>query len=322
MADATRTKPGLPPAGALRVERTSRSGRRAALRLMLTGRSEGDDAAVDRFLDFASANGFDLEQVYTGHDGGRLTAVAMLVPSPGRTAMLFLSSARTQADQDALGHTVHAVCRQQDRQAIHLIQTLLEPSQEVERRALRSAGFAELAELLYMSCPIGKSGAPFAPDPSIEPIEVVTWRPRHHELFARATLATYEQTLDCPGLRGLRHIDDILEGHKASGRFEPPLWMALRCGDDPVGVMLLNVVPQRSALELVYLGLSPHWRGHRLGGKLVRHAQWLARKRRVAQIVLAVDSVNSPALALYRAAGFTQSSRKIAMIYATGATGP
>ena len=149
-------------------------------------------------------------------------------------------------------------------------------------------------------------------DPSIE---VRHWSRADEALFAEATIASYEQTLDCPGLKGLRHIDDILAGHMASGVFHPDLWFALRCADEPVGVMLLNVVPPHNAVELVYLGLSSPWRGRGLGRQLVTHGLWAARSVDAEQMVLAVDRINTPAVALYRSIGFTQTARKLAMVF-------
>ena len=57
-------------------------------------------------------------------------------------------------------------------------------------------------------------------------------------------------------------------------------------------------------MELVYMGLVPDARGNGWGRAMVRHAQWLARRRDRSQLVLAVDQKNLPALAMYEAASF------------------
>ena len=48
-----------------------------------------------------------------------------------------------------------------------------------------------------------------------------------HALFAETILQTYRDSLDCPGLNGVRQIEDIIAGHKASGEFDPALWFLL-----------------------------------------------------------------------------------------------
>ena len=51
-------------------------------------------------------------------------------------------------------------------------------------------------------------------------------------------------------------------------------------------------------------GIVPWARGRGLGTDITRHAQWLAEKAGVEQLVLAVDALNEPALSVYAAAGF------------------
>src|SRR5690606_41179312 len=125
--------------------------------------------------------------------------------------------------------------------------------QAMEAQALMGAGFRKLAHLIYMQRPIRGPATPLNLRP---PLRMLTCTPANEPAFAAAILASYEQTLDCPGLLGLRTIDDIIAGHMATGQFVPDLWMALYEGDKPAAVMLLGSLPQRQALELVYLGVS------------------------------------------------------------------
>ena len=295
------------------IQRAGSARRRAALALTLTGRPDERDPAVDQFLHFASTAQLCVDELWVAEQDGVLLASVLIVPSAGRTAMLFASPGHERQHLQVTCELVREAVTGQDRQKIRLIQALLEPSQQLERQALTGAGFTALAQLLYMRSTGTSQGAPMALAPSIQ---VLNWHRHRRDLFAEAILASYAQTLDCPALVGLRDIDDILAGHMATGTFVPKLWFALWSDGDPVGVMLLNPVPPQRALELVYLGLSPGRRRRGLGRQLLRHALWLARRYEAGRIVLAVDRQNVPALELYRSLGFHQTARKNAMILA------
>ncbi len=312
MIDPSPSNQGTAAVGTVRIRRADRRSQRSTLAMMLTGQADERDPAVGQFLRFASDAELSLEELWLAERNNRPLAAALVVPNAGRTAMLFLSPLRHRADLPVSQDLAHQAVSRQDGRKIRLIQALLEPSQQMEREALAGAGFVDLAQLLYMGCDTNGSGAHLRLDGAIQ---VVHWSRRERDLFALATTDSYRDTLDCPGLLGLRQIDDILTGHMATGQFVPQLWFALRYEDEPVGVMLLNLVPQRPAIELVYLGLTPQWRGRGLGRHLVRHGLWLAPRYQASEMILAVDQANTPALALYRSIGFVQTARKLAMIF-------
>lgn len=283
----------------------------SALSLLLTGGTRGQDGAVDRFVSFAREQSMDIRECWAAVHLGKPVATALIIPSPGKTAMVFVSPVRSHTGATTTTRLLTTATAAQDPAALRLIQALLDPGQRLERGALLDAGYTELAHLIYMERHAEPQRAPLRLDGGIE---VHHWSEENRKLFQEAILKSYEQTLDCPGLLGLRHIDDIITGHKATGIFDPALWHALYSGNDPVGVMLLNIVPQRSALELVYIGITPRWRGKGLGRKLVNHALGRAHDRQMSQLLLAVDQTNSPAMALYRSLRFSPQTRKLAMI--------
>ena len=47
------------------------------------------------------------------------------------------------------------------------------------------------------------------------------------------------------------------------------------------------------------MGVVPEARGRSLGHEIVRFAQWTCRNLQAKRLVLAVDSANRPALAMY-----------------------
>ena len=114
-----------------------------------------------------------------------------------------------------------------------------------------------------------------------------------------------------PELEGARALDDIMEGHRAAGRFNAERW---RLGYIPgrpeaASVLLLAEVPGRDVWEVVYLGLTPAARGQGLGRVVLQHALELARAT-CSRLELAVDCRNTPATRLYHAAGFMIRDRR------------
>ena len=308
-------KPRESAAEAITIQRAAAAQQRAVLALLLTGRTRGQAAAVDQFLTFAAGQSMPLDELWAAWRGGEPVAAAMFMPAAGRSAMIFLSPS-TQPGWAELGMLVQTAAGAQDRRKLRLVQAILDPWQERERRALESAGLRCLANLVYMQ----RAVTPPAPESHVlslgEGFEVVHWSENHRPLFAEAILASYQQTLDCPALVGLRSIEEIIDGHMAAGQFSPELWWAVRHGDEPVGVMLLSPLPQRSAMELVYLGLAPAWRGKGLGSRLLKHGLAQTHQRRLTSMLLAVDDLNKPAMGLYQSLGFEVHARKLAMIMA------
>ncbi|HEX7009039.1 MAG TPA: hypothetical protein VF184_03600, partial [Phycisphaeraceae bacterium] len=226
-----------------RFERAGPDLQREALALLLTGRPSGRDPAVDRFLRSDWGRQILLDELWIARDDrSRPAMAALLTPCPGRTAMLFASPASSWPTTDLAAGLLHAVCAAQDPAQTRLIQALLDPGQSLLAAALERAGFTRLAELIYMQ---RQAHAPRKPQPLILPGEnyrLLHWSEEHRQAFRQVILASYEQTRDCPGLLGLRQIDDVIAGHMAAGRFDPNLWFALYEDQHPVGVMLLSPV--------------------------------------------------------------------------------
>lgn len=122
--------------------------------------------------------------------------------------------------------------------------------------------------------------------------------------FHKSLLASYEGTLDCPEVTGLRTLEEILEGHRRQGRHDPRLWWLASDGLGPVGVLLLAPQPEFTAWELAYVGVVPRARRRGHGRDLVHKALAEARAGGAGQLFLGVDLRNTPAWRLYRALGF------------------
>jgi ribosomal protein S18 acetylase RimI-like enzyme len=142
----------------------------------------------------------------------------------------------------------------------------------------------------------------------------VGYGPDTHALFGRTIAETYQQSLDCPRLNGLRDIEDVLAGHKASGEFDPRLWALLVEGETALGALLLARAVPADTLELVYLGLTPAARGRGLGDGMMRRALASAAADGAGRLSLAVDSDNVPALKLYYRHGMQRVGAKLALM--------
>ena len=297
--------------------------RAEALRILLTGSRSGPETVVQPFLSFVRQQGVALDRLFGAYVEGRLASVCLVLPSPGRTGMVFISPAADRRRERLVADAArHAVSRL-DAERFRLVQALLDPTQIGERRALERAGFEALATLMYMNRPAEKTPPAWSREDRIEALglEPRHWSEAHRGLFARAIERSYRDTLDCPGLVGMRHIDDVIAGHMATGRFDPELWTVYHRDGEPAAVTLLACVQDEETYELVYLGVDPAWRGRGLGEQVMRRGLTQVAARGAKRVCLAVDQDNRPARRLYTAMGFRSMSRKVAMIHALNERG-
>lgn len=280
--------------------------------------ADGDDRAnARRFLRFSREQGLDLRAMWARVDQrGAIDSVVLAVPSPGRTAMFFVTPPRDEAAIAPGAGLIERACRGLREGGsrlpdVTLGQALLKPTDVFETAAYLRAGFSRLAELAYLERPLGRPvEAPAWPARA----EVTPYHPEHRDEVMAVLEASYRDTLDCPGLLGLRRTEDVFAGHLAAGEHDPDLWLRLHVDGRPAGVLLLTPVPASATIELVYLGLAPFARGRGLGRALLRHGLARLAGRRETRITLAVDERNAPALRLYRGEGFSAALRRTALI--------
>ncbi len=188
-----------------------------------------------------------------------------------------------------------------------LIQSLLETDAGAEAKWLKQCGFQHATDLLYLVS--SREQFPTAAPESVlifEPLADFDRSPAVASRLAQIVEQTYEHTLDCPAVQGMRSIDDVLASYRGVGKFDPLRWFILqrRSAEGDIGCLLLSEHPAQNQWELVYMGLVPEVRGHQLGIDVVRHAQWLCGKSAAERLVLAVDAANSPAISAYASSGF------------------
>ncbi|MEM0913593.1 MAG: GNAT family N-acetyltransferase [Planctomycetota bacterium] len=311
--------PGQPPWD---VRAPGPGERGAALSLLLTGRATGGEAAVRRFDDYLARQQLGDAVIRSAWSAGRPIATAAAVINPGRAAMLFLSRPRSVRGDRSSVEAVLALLAALPPSKVRLAQALLEPGQMAERRVLAEAGMSELAVLAYLSRSIEASDRGVAAARSAltgDGLRLEPWTPQRAGVFADAVERSYEDALDCPGLRGVRPIEDVMAGHRAAGRFDPGKWvLATDDAGAAAGVMLLSELPSESAGELVYIGVPAAWRRRGVAGRLLRLGIAMAAEAGLGRLLLAVDQANAPGLRLYRGAGLVMTGRRHAWMHVIG----
>jgi ribosomal protein S18 acetylase RimI-like enzyme len=182
----------------------------------------------------------------------------------------------------------------------------------------------KVTELLYLDrdtrVPLPLPSAKVSGSPHLE------WQafdPVCESEFRSFLQATYLSSMDMPELEGVRSLDDILQGHQATGRFVPERWQLGQLPGEPevAIVLLLSEVLDRDVWEIVYLGLTPPARGRGLGRQALVHALELARPH-VSRLELAVDVRNHPATRLYDTTGFVVFDRRSVHLVVFPENGP
>ncbi len=274
---------------------------------------------VTAFLEYARAMSIELHRLWRVQRRGHVVAGAACIVSPGRTGMILLPNGRAPGVSAHLIRSLGLfVADAVLGDEVQLAQVLLDEDDAVACRALCDAGFRDIAMLHYMERSLDRPPMYIGASDRMS-LGSLTWQSYSNEShgdFARTILDTYIGSLDCPTLSGLRHVDDIIEGHKSAGRFEPSRWHLLRVHGDPAGCILLAPNPLRPVLEIVYMGVRPAYRGRTLGALLLRTALTEAYHHGFQAVALAVDARNAPGRRLYDRFGFRETARRRAMLIA------
>jgi ribosomal protein S18 acetylase RimI-like enzyme len=230
---------------------------------------------------------------------------------PGRVGSVTAPQTRMDAPRQTGALLLERAAETASEANVVLLQALVEPEDTIAASEFAAAGFAHTTDLLFLVAQCdGDQSASRSSRPTENAIEWVAYTAEQHNRLADLVERTYVASRDCPELDGIRAIDDVLAGYRATGEFAPERWLiATQAGHD-VGCLLLADHPADAQWELVYLGVAPEFRGRGLGAALTHRALWMASRANRARVVLAVDAANAPALAIYRQAGFETWGRR------------
>ena len=241
---------------------------------------------------------------------GQLVGAALAQALPGRAAVVWAPQL-VGGEEKEIGLLLLAELQRRLAAAeIHVAQSLVIAENAAEAELFQTAGYQLVGELVYMAC----EAARFPRLPPAITLTTEAYTRADDARLARIIDATYERTLDCPLVNGLRETSDVLDGYRAVGQPRPDLWQFLRQESEDVGCLLLAAHAAQRQWELVYLGLAPAARGRGLGLALTQLALWMAGREGAQRMVLAVDSANRPALDLYQTAGFVPCDSRRAWV--------
>jgi ribosomal protein S18 acetylase RimI-like enzyme len=282
---------------------------------------------ISEVLEESLRGEIDLSGLWIARErAGRITGALLTQPLAGNSVAVWAPEVQQSWRRSAIAAAlVRTALGSLKSQGFALAQAVLDESADPRASSdLARGGMPRVTDLLYLerdtAIPL-EILVPRNPEfkQSLQPARVgcvsrLIWRsfdPATEGEFRAVMEETYEGSLDMPELEGTRSLDQILEGHQAAGRFVPQRWCLGRIPGEPdVGaVLLMSEVPDGSAWEIVYLGLTPAARGRGLGLAAIAHALELARPH-VPRLELAVDLRNKPAVRLYKHANFSARDRR------------
>lgn len=215
------------------------------------------------------------------------------------------------AGQEILETLLKDLVHELDHSDARLGQVVLDVADERMAEAFRTAGFTQETRLYFLARSLQQ------PLPVItRPVQRIPYREELAEIFANVLERTYIDSLDCRLLEGLRNSREALSSHQLSGVFRPEYWqLFMEAGElpqsnQPIGLCLLNDHPDQQAVELVYLGVVPEFRGKGWGLQLlVESLQQISAEERAA-VFLAVDAENTFASDLYGRMNFAELAHR------------
>lgn len=241
------------------------------------------------------------ESLFVAMRGEQLCGAAWGQSQAGNVAVFWPPQLVAGEDGATARLLARAVVEDLDAKGVDLTQSLLVAPDGPLVELLKDAGFRHLADLVYLSCEAARFPL-VAPDPC--EVEFEEYRSDQRLRMADVMQRTYEGTLDCTALDGVRHMNDVIDGYMATGKFKAENWLFVRNGGRDVGALILADHPGARHRELVYMGIAPEFRGRGWGRQIAHYAQWLTRGARLERLLVAVDAANKPAADVYHATGF------------------
>jgi len=293
----------------IRVEPAAGELRRKALRILLQELPEEErEQQIADLIDDRYAASFPLDGLLAAFDSDRLQGAVLFMLQPDGTGFVWpprtspvVSSAVAGRSADAL---LQAVSQRLDAANVWLGQCIVDPDDK-GRATLSRNGYPHLTDLLYLQRPMRTQLPDFdlretldvsRPDPNDD---------EHAARFAAVIEQTYQGSLDCADLNGMRSGVEAVAGHKAIGTLLRNGWFLFCHGGVPVGVLIFADQPEQDAWELVYMGVVPEARGNGFGREMLLHGlSAAARDSGRRRVLLAVDATNHFARSLYDEAGF------------------
>ncbi len=272
-----------------------------AFRLIFQATPDGERAArVSHAIDMVRLGELQRQGVWVATESNLIMGAMICLKVPGASALVWPPQAEPGAQRTAIEDTLMMHCNGWLRgQGVRIAQCLLEEKDQLLAVPLLRNEFQKITALEYL-----RHDLTLVPAKPTDALRYQTYCETDPALF-RATLEkTYQGSLDCPELNGVRTMEEIVAGHVAQGRHDPNRWWLAFDGDLPVAVLLLTATPEWRGWDLSYLGVVPTARRQGFARNLARKAIGEARRAGQSKLTLSVDRRNVPARALYEQLGF------------------
>ena len=274
----------------------------AAIRLAFRHLDSRDrESRLKNALEMIRCNELNPAGIMVAREGSDLRGALICQPMPGASGLLWPPQTSPKTDRAAEVQLVQCACRWLAAEGAKLIQALLLPEESALAIPLESNGFTRITRLQYLRHHLDLP-AVILQEPAC--LVYQEYDSCDQALFHQTLLRTYEQTLDCPEVSGVRTLEEIIAGHKSQGIYDPKHWWLAFQEHRPVGVLLLAEMVDKKGWDLLYLGLVREARGQGFGRELARKALREAKQAAAPQLTLAVDARNRPACTLYKRLGF------------------
>jgi mycothiol synthase len=276
----------------------------AVFRLIVqtVGDNEERERRVANALRMVERGELDRQGVIVARTPSGVAGAMVCLPVPGASGLVWPPQVLPGLNAGPLeDHLLdHATAWLQQRGA-KLGQALLTPEEKPLGECLVRNGFGHITRLWYLRHCLD---LPISLLLAKERLSFQSYRRADKTLFNDVLLRTYEGTLDCPEVNGVRSIDEVIVGHQSQGKYDAGRWWLAFNGAAPIGVLLLVEMPEARFWEMAYVGVIPEARGQGYGKELVRKALFEARAGEAGQLSLSVDVRNEPAWNLYQGLGF------------------
>ena len=270
----------------------------AAFRFIFQGVAEDEmPARVAHGLDMVRVGELQREGIWVAVETDRVVGALICLLVPGASALIWPPQAEASAAiEDSL---MAEACSWLRSQKVRIAQCLLEEKDEALAEPLLRYGFRKVTSLSYMRHDLGRVPAKLSGT-----LRFQSYREADPRLFCATLEKTYEGTLDCPELNGIRTVEEIVAGHISQGQHDPDRWWLAFDGEAPVAVLLLTAIPEWHGWDLSYLGVVPDARRRGFAQSLALKALWESRQAGQRKVTLSVDRRNLPAQFLYEKLGF------------------
>lgn len=283
-----------------------------ALRLIFARSPLGVDVAVADYLRQATVHAWDLSLIQGAFDpaGSVRWAIAPMMQGGGGVALAMPERPIRGVNESVASELIDRLAVRLANAGCSLLQGLIDPERRFVARCLKQSGFSRAASLLYLVRRIGGDM------PVADAIDSVPYSPANHARFVRVLGRSYEGSLDCPALSGLRTDEASFASHRQA-LFEPDLWRLYVDADGrDVAIALVNPMSDGGGFEVAYLGVVPEARGRSIGLRVIVDVLRRCVTRSEGVLVLAVDESNEPARRMYARAGFAFAQRRDAWVRA------